>query len=98
MDVNWGRTNSNFFVYVPLLIFLVLFFRKNILFYPNSHNNSVDKIKKTSKLLKVRASIKKSNDCCFFEENESFQLDCTVKKPCDNGTCEIKQRKIVCHG
>ena len=95
MDVNWGRTNSNLFVYVPLLIFLVLFFII-ILFYPNSHNNSVDKVKKTSKVFLEQG--KKSNDCCFFQENESFQLDCTVKNPRVNGACEIKQRKFVCHG
>ena len=95
MNVDWGRTNSNFFVYVPILIFLVLLFIIN-LFYPKSHNNSVDKIKKSSNLLLEQG--KKSNDCCFYEENQSFQLDCTVRNPCVNGTCEIKQRKIVCHG
>ena len=34
----------------------------------------------------------------FFEENESFQLDCTVRIPRINGTCKLKQRKFVCHG
>ena len=92
MDVNWGRTNSNFFVYVPLLIFLLIFFII-IVFYLNSHNTSVDKIKKSSKVFLEQG--KNSNDCCFFEENESFQLDCTVRNPCVNGTFEIKQRKIV---
>ena len=91
VDINGGRTNSNFFVCVPLLIFLVLFFII-IVFYPNSHNNSVDKIKKSSKVFLEQG--KRSNDCCFFEENDSFQLDCTVRNPCFNGTREIKQRKM----
>ena len=56
-----------------------------ILFYPNSQKNSVDKIKKSSTVLLEQG--KKSNDCCFFEENESFQLDCMVRNPCVNGTC-----------
>ena len=94
MDVNWGRTNSIFFAYVPLLIFLVLFY--NYFFHPNSHKNSVDKIKKSSKVLLEQG--KKSKDCFFFEENESFQLDCSVRNPYVNGTCDLKQRKIVCHG
>ena len=71
MDVNWGRTNSNFFVYVPLLIFLVLLFII-ILFYPKSHYNSVDKIKKSSNLLLEQS--KKSNDCWFLKRMSLFSL------------------------
>ena len=83
MDVEWGRTDSGFFVYVPLLIFLVYFY--NYFSSANSHNSSVDKIKKSSKVLLEQG--KSSNDYCFFEENESFQLDRTVRSSCVICTC-----------
>ena len=42
-------------------------------------------------------TIPQSKDCCFFEKNESFQLDCNVRNPCSKGACELKQ-KTICHG
>ena len=78
------------------LSYIFCYFFHNYLFLRISHNNSVDIIKKSSKVLLEQG--KKSSDCCLFEENESSQLDFTVRNPCVNGTCKIKQRKIVCHG
>ena len=81
MDVNWGRLTSNIYIYIPLLIFLGLFIII-VLFHPSTQNETVDKITK-------------SKDCCFSQQNESFQLDCSVRNPCTNGACEIKKRKLM---
>ena len=85
MDVNWGRLTSNIYIYTPLLFFLGLF-KIIVLFYPSAQEEMVDKITK-------------SKDCCFSQnQSESFQLDCSVRNPCTNGACEIKKRKLICHG
>ena len=84
MDVSWGRLTSNIYIYIPLLIFLVLFIII-VLFYPNTREEMVDKITK-------------SKDCCFSHQNESFQLDSSVRNLCTNVAREIKKRKLICHG
>ena len=84
MDVNWGRLTSKIYIYIPLLIFLGLFIII-VLFHPSTQNETIDKITQ-------------SKDCCFSQQNESFQLDCSVRNPCTNGACEIKKRKLICHG
>ena len=84
MDVNWGRLTSNIYIYIPLLIFLV-FFTISVLFYPSTQKATVDKVTKT-------------NDCCFSQQNECFQLLCSVRNPCTNGACEVKTIKLICHG
>ena len=38
--------------------------------------------------------ITKSKDCCFSQQKESFQLDCSVRNPCTNGACEIKKENL----
>ena len=48
-----------------------------VLFYPSIQEETVDKITKTK-------------DCCFSQQNENFQLDCSVRNPYTNGACEIK--------
>ena len=71
---------SNLYVYIPFLIFLGLFIIL-VLFYPSSHKQTVDKITK-------------SKDCCFTQQNETFQLDCSVRNPCTaNTTCELRKKK-----
>ena len=84
MDVNWGRLTSNIYIYLLLLIFLGLFIIF-VLFYPSTQEETVEKNTK-------------SKDCCFAQQNESFQLDCSVMNSCTNGACEIKKRKLICHG
>ena len=64
-----------------MLIFLGLFIII-VLFYPSTQDEAADKITK-------------SKDCCFSQQNESCQLDCSVRNPCTNGACEIKKRKLI---
>ena len=63
-----------------MLIFLGLFLII-VLFHPSTQDETVDKITK-------------SKDCCFSQQNESFQLDCSVRSPCTNGACEIKKKNL----
>ena len=80
MDVYWGRLTSNLYIYIPLLIFLGLFIII-YLFHPSTQDETVDKITK-------------SKGCCFSQQNESFQLDCSVRNPCTNGACEIQKKNL----
>ena len=51
-----------------------------IIFHPDVTSNSEDRVSKSKEDL-IR-TITQSKDCCFFEKNESFQLDCNVRNPC----------------
>ena len=94
MDENWGRPTPNLYVYLICAVFLGLLIII-IIFHPDVSNNSEDRVSKSTEDL-IR-TIPESKDCCFFEKNESLQLDCNVRNPCSKGACELKQ-KIICHG
>ena len=94
MDENWGRPTPNLYVYLICAVFLGLLIII-IIFRPDVTSNSKDRISKSTEDLK--RTIPQSKDCCFFEKNESFQLDCNVRKLCSKGACELKH-KIICHG
>ena len=84
IDVNWVRFTSNIYLYIPLLIFSGLFIIF-VLFYPGAKKETVDKFTKCK-------------GCCFSQQNESFEPDCSARNPCTKIFCEIKCRKLLCHG
>ena len=91
MDVNWGRTKTNLFSLGSSPNFSGTFLSL-IFSTPAPITKLLTKFFKKSNNVFLEQA-KKSYDCCFFEENGSFQLDCTVIIPFVNGTCKIKQAK-----
>ena len=90
----WGRPTPNLYVYLICAVFLGRLFII-IIFNPYVNSNSEDRVSKsTEDLIHTNPQ---SKDCCFFEMDDLFQLDCIVRKPCSKGACEWKQ-KIICHG
>ena len=94
MDENWGRPTPNLYIYPICAVFLGLLIII-IIFHPDVTSNSEDRVSKSTEDL-IR-TIPQSKDCCVFEKNESFQLDCKVRNPCSKGACGLKQ-KNNCHG
>ena len=82
MDENWGRPTPNLYVYLICAVFLGLLIII-IIFHPNVTSNSEHRVSKSTEDL--ICTIPQSKDCCFFEKNESFQLDCNVRNPCSKG-------------
>ena len=78
MDENWGRPIPNLYVYLICEVFLGLLIIINI-FHPDVTSNREDRVSKSTEDL-IR-TIPLSKDCCCFENNESFQLDCKVRNP-----------------
>ena len=94
MDENWDRPTPNLYVYLICAVFLGLLIII-IIFHPDVTSNSEESVSKST-----GDHIRKtpqSKDCCFFEKNKSFQLDCNVRNLCSKLACELKQ-KIFCHG
>ena len=79
MDENWSRPKPNLYVYliraVSLEHLIII-----VIFQPGVTSNSEDRVSKSTEDL-IRL-IPQSKDCCFFEKNESFQIDCNVRNPC----------------
>ena len=94
MVENWGRPTPNLYVYLICAVFLGLLIII-IIFHPDVTSNREDRVSKSTEDL-IR-TIPLTKDCCFFEKNESFQLDCNVRSPCSKGGCKLKQ-KIICQG
>ena len=94
MDEKWGRPTPNLYVFLICAVFLGLLIII-IIFHLDVTSNSEDRVSKSTEDLIL--TIPQSKDFCFFEKNESFQLDCNVRNPCSKGACKLKQ-KIICHG
>ena len=91
MDENWGRPTPNLYVYLICAVFMGLLIII-IIFHPDFTSNSEDRVSKST-VERIR-TIPQSKDCCFFEKNEPFQLDCKVRNLCSKGACELKQKNI----
>ena len=63
-----------------------------IIFHPGVTCNREDRLSKSTEDL-IR-TIPLSKDCCFFEKNESIQLDCNVRNPCSKRACGTLQQII----
>ena len=94
MDGNWGSPTPNLCVHLICAVFLGLLIII-IIFHSDVTSNTEDRVRKSTDDL-IR-TIPQSKDCCFFEKNKSFQLDCNEKNPCSKRACQLKQ-KIICHG